>query len=549
MQKPMKFASVSCLCSCLLFAPALAYAEDKYAIVIGVETYDTSTFDNLDYAAEDAAELGKSLERLGFQVTVMSSESRSSRLRPTTPKKIAAAIESALASCANGDTLLISLSGHGVQFSDEDLLPSGVRETYFCPGDADIADKASLLKISSVVNLMNSAAASRKLLLVDACQEQVLSAEGQKKSARRIELGSVHENRRSVPGGMAVLFSCSSGQFSWEHDAIGHSVFTYHVIEYLSGRAENRFYESERADLNGLVYYVAKRTNDYVISKNLSSDGQLPVMRGSSANWPLGNLDVSDEISNSLGMKLVLVSAGDFRMGSRESKYQVAIAFSEDPDTFANEHPLRRVNIARDFYIGATEVTHDQFRSFVNATGYRTQAESGTLGEAATSVGLDRNSNWRRPDGNLPLPKHPVVMVTYNDAVAFCNWLSRKESRVYRLPTDEEWEYAARAGSETRFWNGNDPRKLTEIANVPDRTLSNGSQEDSYRSSAQIGKTWVDTLDGFAGLAPVGSFPANPWGLHDVHGNVWEWCSVVKPATLKITDTRNIAVIRGGCLF
>jgi uncharacterized caspase-like protein len=283
----MKLKWIPSLLFCMVVPAQSLFAQDKYAIVVGVETYDTSTFDNLDYAAEDAEQLGASLKNLGFQTTVMTSESRSTQLRPSTPKKIVDRIEAVSASCANGDTLLISLSGHGVQFSDEELLSTGVRETYFCPSDADLSSKDSLLGISSVVNAMNNSAAGRKLLLVDACQEQILSAEGRRKGARRIELGSVHENRRSVPGGMAVLFSCSSGQFSWEHEPIAHSVFTYHVIEYLNGKADQRFYDSEQIDLSGLVFYVSKRTNDYVIGKNLSADGQLPVMRGSSANWPL----------------------------------------------------------------------------------------------------------------------------------------------------------------------------------------------------------------------------------------------------------------------
>ena len=159
----------------------------------------------------------------------MTSESSSLRLRPSTPQKISGVIRAVASSCTHDDTLVIALSGHGVQFSDEDLLPSGIRETYFCPSDADLADKSTMVKISSIVDFMSHSLAGRKLLLVDACQENRLSVQGQK-GTKRIELGSVHENRRSVPAGMAVLFSCSSGQFSWEHEPLGHSVFSHHVI-------------------------------------------------------------------------------------------------------------------------------------------------------------------------------------------------------------------------------------------------------------------------------------------------------------------------------
>jgi formylglycine-generating enzyme required for sulfatase activity len=250
---------------------------------------------------------------------------------------------------------------------------------------------------------------------------------------------------------------------------------------------------------------------------------------------------------NTLGMKLTGIPAGDFLMGSYESAEQVARAFlREQPNTFYNEHPLRRVMINRGFFMGTTEVTVGQFRAFVNATGYRTQKEKGEMGGAATSVKFDDSSTWRSPVGQPANDRHPVAVVTYNDAVAFCQWLSRKEGKTYRLPTDAEWEYAARAGTKTRFWNGNSIRKLTEVANIPDASHFRVS---STIKADELGYAYSDGDDGFASFAPVGSFRANPWGLHDVHGNVWEWCTVADLSSLRLNDTYNVAVIRGGCFY
>ena len=137
-----------------MFSFADAFAQDKYAVVVGVEAY-SGTFDPLDYANEDARELGKALESLGFTTIVMTSDAANSTHRPSTPEKIATIIKTVAGSCEPGDAMLVSLSGHGVQFSDESIGPSGTRETYFCPQDATLSNKVSLMKISSLMDFMN----------------------------------------------------------------------------------------------------------------------------------------------------------------------------------------------------------------------------------------------------------------------------------------------------------------------------------------------------------------------------------------------------------
>ena len=492
----------------LAISLSLATAQDKYAVLIGVEAYDTSTFENLDYASDDAEEIGETLDNLGFQTTVMTSESLNAKLRPTSPDKILDVIKSVLLSCGNSDTLVISLSGHGVQFSDEELLESGVRETYFCPTDADLGDKNSLVKISEIVQLMNNSPASRKLLLVDACQENRLSTEGKRKSGRRIELGSVHESRRSIPGGMEVIFSCMSGQFSWEHDALEHSVFSYHVIQYLQGKADSRFYDSDELDLAGLAYFVGKKTNDYVRQNNLSADGQSPVRRGGSSNWPLGTIE-STTLVNSMGVELVQIPAGTFMMGSPETE--------EDRD---DDETLHEVEITKPFHMATTEITKGQFAEFIRVSGYRTEAEEDGEGGYGWNEsedkfeGPDPKYNWKNT-GFRYEDDHPVVNVSWNDAVEFCKWLSEKEGKEYRLPTEAEWEYACRAGSTDRFFFGNKENDLVKYSNVADSSLKR----------KYAGASWaLSERDGYAFSAPVGSFKPNKFGLYDMHGNVWEWC-------------------------
>jgi formylglycine-generating enzyme required for sulfatase activity len=223
------------------------------------------------------------------------------------------------------------------------------------------------------------------------------------------------------------------------------------------------------------------------------------------------------EFTNSIGMKLTLIPAGEFLMGSDES----------DPDAFDDEfldkaagrREKHRVRITQPFYLGVTEVTRGQFRRFVDETGYQTEAEKDGKGghgwnEEAKEFEQNPRYTWQDP-GFEQTDDHPVVNVTWNDAVAFAAWLSRKEGNTYRLPTEAEWEYACRAGTTTRYSFGDDPEGLAAVGNIAD-----GTAKTKYPDW-----TTIVARDGYIFTAPVGPFQPNRFGLYDMHGNVWEWCS------------------------
>ncbi|MET0518143.1 MAG: formylglycine-generating enzyme family protein [Burkholderiaceae bacterium] len=237
---------------------------------------------------------------------------------------------------------------------------------------------------------------------------------------------------------------------------------------------------------------------------------------------------------NSLGMALVRIPAGEFLMGSEESPATLARAYPQlPPERFAqlqDEAPVHRVRITRAFWLGRSEVTVGQFRRFLEASGYVPESEADGTGaygwradyDPATSrrgdafEGRDRRYSWRNP-GFPQGDDHPVVNVTWNDAQALAAWLTQTEGRRYRLPTEAEWEYAARAGTRTRYSSGDDPQSLLRAANVFDA------------DSARYWPRWQDMAlagsDGYAFTAPVASFAPNAWGLYDMHGNAWEWVS------------------------
>ncbi|MDP1536381.1 MAG: formylglycine-generating enzyme family protein [Burkholderiales bacterium] len=231
-------------------------------------------------------------------------------------------------------------------------------------------------------------------------------------------------------------------------------------------------------------------------------------------------------------MKFVLVPAGEFLMGSDETPESLSGDYPGYELTrflqLSDEAPVHRVRITQAFYLGQHEVTVAQFRRFLAASGYVPESiADGTGGygynpdyDPAKTVrgdafeGRDPQYSWRNP-GFAQGDDHPVVNVTWNDALALAQWLSRSEGVRYRLPTEAEWEYACRAGTRTRYYNGDAPAGLVAIANTFDAdSAANWSRWQSFALAAR---------DGHAFTAPAGHFAPNAFGLHDMLGNVWEW--------------------------
>ena len=229
------------------------------------------------------------------------------------------------------------------------------------------------------------------------------------------------------------------------------------------------------------------------------------------------------EVTSSIGMKMLLISAGQFMMGNSHSLEQEVDAFKPyyevklAPAIFTSAYPRHRVRITRPFYLGICHVTRGQFRHFVDATGYKTDAEKSAKGAAGYNgsiLVLSTQFNWRNT-GFAQTDEHPVLDVSWNDAMAFCRWLSRKEGKTYRLPSEAQWEYACRAGTTTRYYSGDDPESLVQVGNVAD---------SRYKTQFAYTKA-LRASDGYTFTAPVGQFRPNAFGLFDMHGNAFELCS------------------------
>ena len=221
--------------------------------------------------------------------------------------------------------------------------------------------------------------------------------------------------------------------------------------------------------------------------------------------------------------QMVYIPTGSFRMGD--------IQGGGDSD----EKPVHRVSV-KAFLMSATEVTVGQFRTFVKASGYKTEAEQEDRGCRTYENGswdLRSGKNWRNP-GFKQSAKEPVVCLSWNDTQRYIKWLSEKTGERYRLPSEAEWEYAARAGSETKYFFGNSTSDLCRSANG---------------AAAETDFSWrnKDCRDGYKRTAPAASFTANAFGLYDMHGNVREWTQDCWNGSYKGAPSDGTAWLSGEC--
>lgn len=206
--------------------------------------------------------------------------------------------------------------------------------------------------------------------------------------------------------------------------------------------------------------------------------------------------------------EMVVIPAGEFVMGAgadEEDRESLSLEFRN------RSTPQRHVKV-RSFSAGRYEVTRNQYQAFAEATGHR---GDGCFVWAGGDYRMDPARSWRNP-GYAQDERHPVSCVSWGDATAYVRWLSARTGKQYRLLTEAEWEYAARGGNAApRFW-GDDAHQSCSYGNGADRrTLSLVAEAGNWPS--------VQCDDGHAHTAPAGSYRANPYGLHDMLGNVAEW--------------------------
>ena len=210
------------------------------------------------------------------------------------------------------------------------------------------------------------------------------------------------------------------------------------------------------------------------------------IMRWRSRHWAH-----REQLAEGVALTMLRIPAGSFEMGAPET----------EAESLEQERPVQRVTLG-EFMLAQTPITQAQWRAV--AAWQRLEQEDQELWPK--SLDPDPVPKLRDP-GRFQGEQRPVVYVSWHDAMAFCQRLRLRSGKNYTLPSEAQWEYACRAGTTTPFHCG--ATISTKLANYDGRKVYGDGEKGDYRQQ---------TVD-------VASFPANPWGLHDMHGNVWEWCA------------------------
>lgn len=459
-------------------AKPITTSNKRLALVIGNSAYSVKPLPN---ARNDAQDVAATLRSLGFEVILKENLSKDDMV--TTISDFSRRLR-------NYAVGLFYFAGHGFMSTQKDnfLMSIGVKEDM-----TEAFAKSNSIALEDVMGSMEEAHNTpTKILIVDACRNNPYRSWGR---SDQKGLGSV-----TTPDGLIAFFAASPNEEANENKGKRNGLFTQELLTQL---------KTPNLSFDDLI----RNTTNAVKRQNPS---QRPYRVG----------DLSDVFYfNPKGtpppppptrdlppfMEMVRIPGGTFEMGSTEGE--------------ADEKPTHTVTVS-GFMMGKYEVTVGQFAQFVSETNYKTDAEkqgSSRYWNPDTQIWKDTTGiNWRYGANLQKLSAndytHPVVHVSHNDAIAFCDWLSRKEGKTYRLPTEAQWEYAAGNGSKHNkySWGSSDPTKA--VANIVDEQFQRTFSKTNW-------KKFSNYNDGYVYTAPVGSFEANAFGLHDMTGNVLEWCS------------------------
>ncbi|WP_368412617.1 SUMF1/EgtB/PvdO family nonheme iron enzyme [Dongia sp.] len=512
----------------ILFAlsTASAQAEPRLALVIGNAKYGAE-MGKLPNPANDASLMADTLTRLGFKVT---------KLVDADQKKMKRAISnfgSALIEAGPDAAGLFFYAGHGVQIDGENyLIPLAAK----IEKEADAELEA--VPANWILKQMEFAGNRINIIILDACRNNPL-ARGMRSADRGLA-------RMDAPKGSFIAYSTAPGETAADGDT-KNSPYTKALAKAMlePGVAIEETFRNARIEVlnetaeKQVPWESSSLTGAFFFQTGSASPTASAPAPEAPATETAAIVEAPVEASKSLpsGMKagsvikdcptcpeLVAVAPGSFTMGAQNG---------EDGASDA-EYPQTTITIA-PFAIGRYEVTKGEFAAFVKAAGYR--PSKSCWGQ--TSGGkwdFIQGNDWQNPSFDQQ-DNEPVVCVSAADADAYVKWLSKVSGLRYRLPSEAEWEYAARAGSAGLYYWGDDSDDFCSNGNIADEAA--GRHFDGWRT--------IDCDDQNVFTAPVGSFRPNAFGLYDVLGNVGEWVGDCWNDDLEGIGTNGKARRSGNC--
>lgn len=528
----------------------LGATEKRVALVIGNAAYKSGPLVN---PVNDARAMAKRLRSLGFDVVLRENLKQ---------REIGGVYREFRSKIVPGGVALVFYAGHGVQFKGQN---------YFPATDADISSEEDVplqsLNLGNLLDNMDEAKAGVSLVFLDACRDNPFARRfrSSTRGLAKVEAASgmlIHYATR--PGSVAsdgegqngtyteallaqmsepgvpveqmlkrvanqVVAKTKGKQEPWVEGSLRGDFYfifqgptTVQVQQtqadpeaetwaaaqgantlagyqtYVDAYPKGRYVHAAKIKLTDLQRAAAAQTEKKPVVAEPAPAPVPPI-----ATQEYGEVQRPGKVFKDCTdcPEMVVIPAGSFEMGSPGS----------EASRYDSESPQRRVSV-RSFAAGKLEITRGQFAAFVKDSGHNAGSKCRTFEDG--KMGERSGRNWRNP-GYSQADSHPVVCVSWDDAKAYVAWLSRKTGKSYRLLSEAEWEYAARAGTSTaRYW-GESPDQACGYANVGDQTTK--SQVPGWIYDVH------NCTDGHATTAPGGSFKPNAFGLYDMIGNAWEW--------------------------
>ena len=457
----------------------------KYALLIGNRYFRAdSGFKPLQFTHNDVYKLQWILENNGYHtIPVLEQKNH----------QILAELQNLVDQLQPDDLLLIYYSGHGETFETYDgahlyLAANNSLRTKL-PGTA--------VNFHSMVDILENKFHENAIIILDCCHSGAAAlrarGEGLNEPAPTLE--------DEIGKGLCLMTASSAEQQAKESDQYRHGIFTHYLIQGLtSGQADldNDGIISPDDAYKYIHRQLKQRGYDQTPLFKSEMEGVLSLIPASESKpkrardpKPAEPTHESKPAPKIVGLTEYVNDIPVTKMTSIPGGSFEMGAQPHDNNASDNEKPLHKVTI-QPFLLGATTVTFEQYEAYCKATN-RT---------------LPEDESWGRKD-------RPVINVSWNDAQAYIQWLNQQTGREYRLPTEAEWEYACRAGTTTKY--------------------SWGDQFDSEYANNNRKKTM-----------PVGTLKANPWGLFDMHGNVYEWCEDERHSNYEGAPTDGRAWVAGG---